>query len=316
MKININYVLKCLKYEEYEYAIEYLDDVKKEDETRLGNQLLRIIVTMNRINNFNKYDYPIVDYKNPKEKSIARFFESLKYKDFKEASELVDNCIEYLKKNYRDYEEMNIYKQVLVYANEVQQRTLRRSNNLTRMSNLTHEIEVYTKNNNEVKFDDLFWLLDYMEQIMEISDEVERFSSKIQYASELINTIINLSDGVYRDKNYFGDVSNYSEDHNLLSKFYTQMTNGQYTSAFSTMKRYMHHSNRNRDWIYKLYYMLLNCLNRMLTAYKPEDKNYIVHNQNIDYNDLFDKTLRDENINDPELLGNLALVRSLTKQGR
>ena len=321
MKIDIEYVLKCLKQEKYEDAIKYLDNIKMHDETRLGNNLIRIIVTMNRINNYNKYEAPEVEYTNPRERSISRFFEALRVKDFIEANFLVDDCIEYLKSQYRDYEEMQIYKEVLAYAVEVQRRTIERSSAITRISELTHEIEVYTKSSREVRVNDLYWLIEDMEEIIDLSTSINRNSSRIQYAAGIINTILDFSDGVYRDKDYFGDVVKITDKKEVLNKLYAELESGQYPSAYSSVKKHITYTKNNADWIYKLYHMLLRYLMELLNEYVPKDhttsKNsvYIVHNQSeeIDYDKLYDDVLKNENEKDVDLLANLVLVRSMQK---
>ena len=315
MKIDSDYVLECLKTGDYQKAIKYLDYMNIHEDTRFGNQLVKIIATMNRINGFNKYEYPNEEYTMPKEKSVSRFYEALRHKDFIEASKLVDDAIDYLKSQYRDYEEMQVFKEVLVYAVDVQQRAILRANNIPRMSELTHEIEVYTRSTKEIKDEDLYWLLDRMDEIVYLSQEIDRDSNKMKFASEIIYTILDFSDGAYRDVDYFGDVTEYGEKNKILNRFYKQLMNGQYPSAFSTLKRYINSSNKKLDWTYKLYYMLLNRLNGILTAYKPEDDKYIVHNQSeeIDYDKLYEDVLENKEEKDVDLLANLVLVRSLKK---
>ena len=311
MRIDVDYVVECLKNEKYEEAIDYLDNIKLNHETRLGNQLLRMIVTMNRINKFNKYEYPKTNYENPKELPVARLYEALKFKDFKEANNIVDSAIEYLKERDRAYEEMEAYKKALVYANEVQQRTIKRSKDLTRMSDITHEIELYVRHNDVIKFESLEWLHKNINEIIQISESVNRPSTKMQYASELITTIVNFSDNVYRDENYFGNVCDYKGDHTRIDKMYTQLLNGQYPDAYNSLRKYIIDSNRKVEWIYKLYYMLLSYLKEVLNTYK---KNCHVDSNYIAYNQLFNDVLKDKKVNDPELLANLVLIKSLEKR--
>ena len=316
MKLDIDYVFECLDEERYNELIKYLDKVKEHDETQFSNQLVKVIVAMNRINTLNNYKYPEVEYKNSRRRSVSRFYEALRNKDFEEARFLVDDAIEYLDSQYRDYEELEIYKDILEYAIDVQKRAIKRSEDLARITELTEELEKYTKKNKTVKEEDFGWLLDTMEEIIDLSEANNRHSSKIRYATDIIYTILDFNDGVYRDRNYFGYVSEYPEETNAIDVVYKNLENGQYPSAYSTLKRYSMCAHREIKWMYKLYLMLLRYLKDILNAYEPvvitSDEETIC-NENIDFDRMFEDALEDDNIKDPELLANLVLVRTLNK---
>ena len=305
MKINVNYVIKCMKNKEYDNAVEYLDYVMEHDDTRLARQLVKIVASTSRIEKFTKYDYPECEYKNPREKFISRFYEALKYKDFKEASILADMCIDYFKEHDRDYDEMLAYKEILVYATDVQQQVCTKSNNITKLNSLTNALENYVRNTKEIQHDDLFELLDVIEEIIDLSYETGRSSNKMKYASEIIYTIIDFSDGVYRDKTYFGKEANYMDVYGNLNTLYAELEVGDYNSAYNSVKKYLN-TTKKVNWIYILYYRLLKHLHSIISTYNRENSI-----DAIDFTDMYNKTIKDKNINDADLLANLVLVRTL-----
>ncbi len=296
-KFNLGILKKLLSEENYDEIIHLL---KYSDNDRLNNIVSKLI------NKLSLYTKPNFIYKDKEQKPIIEndyplenFFEAISNKNYQEAYKLTFSCIETLKKENKDIEEMQIYQLILEKLINVINKIKAEAPYKTRLKEI-NDIIFNPQVRNILKLKDLLNEKDELEEKLDFDDETTLYN---EIALQIIDVINEASKNSSITSQSFSNFENNNE--NLKEKLIETLKNGDYISAIKIYKK--------KDFYQQIKY--------------DKDKNYLllyrellnILNSKLEKNELFENSVNSklpQVINNNKTIDYLSIVKKLIKKQR
>jgi len=261
MKLNSKIIETLILEKDYGYLKELLEEFFSvpNNKNRLYFNVLKTLEHLEVIEQSIYYELPNVKYENDRTQCLKRFGEAMKYKDFQEAYELIDDCIKFLIKHKQSTHEMYIYKLLLEDMMIIQKEKIEACKPKMILRDNIKQLREINKEFNILIIPEVKRLI---EEIVYTNEDID--CTQFIYMLEIISMIEQVKNYRYIDRSYF---SNLNKEFENKPDFYEKLSYGDYIRSYEYIIK-----KENREKLIKnspslnvkLTFKLLKLLNELI----------------------------------------------------
>jgi len=264
-KVDIETLTQLIKDKKYQQVAELIES---ESDERLSRCLFKMVEDIKALNDKTYVDAEPPVYQTEEYKIFKRFFEALKYRDYQEASCLVEKCLKVSKTYQNDVSELMIYQYVLEDIIKLREKLEEEERQEVKQRELKERQESIL-NKETLTEKDFVKLENITNQLLDTNEIAHALRIK-----QMLNTI-QVIDEFDLDDNSFAKFE-YSEK-DILEKFLKAIDLGDYQTAYKMAKeeKWCHENQSSKNQAEHLMYKkLLYIINDKLdsSSYKETDE--------------------------------------------